>query len=422
MSWLVIDAGSQAVKWAHSDAEGNRFLGTGVEVRLSLEPLAQRLANVWRVPRASAAFGCCVADDETLLQIERAAFDAAGIRVTWLRAQRHFAGRGPGYGLALINTYRDTLDLQADRWHAMIAACAKFPGESLVLVNVGATMSVDFIHGQPARAAIFIGGVIAPGVQAMIDAVARVTERLPATNGAIVTNPDNTDDAIVTGVAHAQIGLIERRTREFAAELAREGLPLPRVLLSGARVRSLLGPLARSLVADGHASAVSIEDNLVLRGVALRAHAEVADDPHLLPARPAVRVETQPAAVTAATAATHAATEAHAAETSPAREPGAQSNGPAGAPAPEAATTPEAPADAPRAADESPRPDDALTVAAPTASAPTVPAPAGMAVAAVSAADAAPAVAATAATRTHELPTLSFAAALMASLREGMQR
>lgn len=283
--WLVIDAGNSAIKWAHSDAEGNRFLGTGVEVRLSLEPLAQRLATVWRVPRARAAFGCCVADDETVASIERATREAAGIGVTWLHAQPHFAGRGPGYGLALINTYRDARELHADRWHAMIAACAKFPGESLVIATSGTTVTVDCVHGEPAKAAVFVGGVIAPGQQPMVDAVARSTGRLPAANGAVVTNPDNTDDAIVTGVTYAQIGLIERKTRDFAAELAREGLPPPRLLLAGGRVRPLLGPLARTLLADRYAYAVSIEDNLVLRGVALRAHAEVAESGHqvLLP-------------------------------------------------------------------------------------------------------------------------------------------
>lgn len=160
MSWLVIDAGNTAVKWAHSDAEGNRFIGTGVEYRLNLQPLAERLASAWRLPRPTAAFACSVADDETMQAIEKAVDEVAAIDVQWLRAQPHFAGRGPGYGLALINGYRDPLQLGADRWHAMIAACAKYPGEALVVAMSGTATTVDCVRGETGKAALFLGGVI----------------------------------------------------------------------------------------------------------------------------------------------------------------------------------------------------------------------------------------------------------------------
>jgi len=279
MSWLVIDAGNTAVKWAHSDAEGNRFIGTGVEYRLNLQPLADRLAAAWRLPRPTAAFACSVADDETMRAIERAVDEVAAIDVQWLRAQPHFAGRGPGYGLALINGYRDPLQLGADRWHAMIAACAKYPNESLVVATSGTATTVDCVRGEAGKAALFLGGVIAPGLELMVSSLARGTARLPLADGRIVAHPDNTEDAIATGTTNAQIGLIERVARSFSAELADEGRPPPRLLLSGGRARSLFAALGRHLLAERIVTAVSIEDNLVLRGVALRAHAEAAEAP-----------------------------------------------------------------------------------------------------------------------------------------------
>lgn len=279
MSWLVIDAGNTAVKWAHSDAAGNRFIGTGVEYRLNQQPLAERLASAWRLPRPAAAFGCSVADDETTQAIEKAVDEVAAIDVQWLRAQPHFAGRGPGYGLTLINGYRDPLQLGADRWHAMIAACAKYPNESLVVASSGTATTVDCVRAEAGKAALFLGGVIAPGFELMVASLARGTARLPRANGDIVAHPDNTDDAIATGVYHAQLGLIERIAREFSAELAGAGHPPPRLLVSGGRARSLFAALGRHLLAERIVSAVSIEDNLVLRGVALRAHAEVAESP-----------------------------------------------------------------------------------------------------------------------------------------------
>ncbi|MEW5882188.1 MAG: type III pantothenate kinase [Pseudomonadota bacterium] len=279
MSWLVIDAGNTAVKWAHSDARGNRFIGTGVEYRLNLQPLAARLAAAWRLPRPTAAFACSVADDETMQAIERAVEEVAAIDVQWLRAQPHFAGRGPGYGLALINGYRDPLQLGADRWHAMIAACAKYPNESLVVATSGTATTVDCVRGEAGKAALFLGGVIAPGFDLMVASLARGTARLPLADGRVVAHPDNTEDAIATGTANAQIGLIERVARGFSAELADEGRPPPRLLLSGGRARSLFAALGRHLLAERVVTAVSIEDNLVLRGVALRAHAEAAEAP-----------------------------------------------------------------------------------------------------------------------------------------------
>jgi type III pantothenate kinase len=283
MSWLLLDVGNTAVKWAHSDAQANRFVGTGIELRLNTQPLAQRLANAWRVPRARRAFGCSVADQATMAAIEEAARAAAGIPVTWLRSQPHFAGRGPGYGLALINAYRTPEQLGADRWHAMIAACAKHPGESLVIASSGTATTVDCVRAEPGAAAAFLGGVIAPGVDLMQESLARGTARLPdvryVIDGRVVPHPDNTDDAIVTGVFHAQAGLVERVVREFAAELASDGRVAPRLLLAGGRARTMLAALGQRLLGPGERASVtgvSIEDNLVLRGVALRAHAESA--------------------------------------------------------------------------------------------------------------------------------------------------
>ncbi|MCX8004065.1 MAG: type III pantothenate kinase [Burkholderiaceae bacterium] len=282
MSWLLLDVGNTAIKWAHSDAHGNRFVGTGLALRAAAGPLAQRLAEAWRVPRATRAFGVSVADAATMQAVEEAAHAAAGIGVKWLGAQPHFAGRGPGYGLALINAYRQPAQLGPDRWHALIAACAKFPGESLVVASGGTATTVDCVRAEPGAAAVFVGGVIAPGFDLMQESLARGTARLPDTrtvvDGRIAAHPDNTEDAIVTGVFQAQAGLIERVVGEFAAELAGERRPPPRLLLAGGRARALQAALGDRLRQAGHVSGISIEENLVLRGVALRAHAEVEAD------------------------------------------------------------------------------------------------------------------------------------------------
>jgi type III pantothenate kinase len=286
LSWLVIDAGNTAIKWARSDARGLRFVGTGIE-RLHQGSLADRLAAVWIVPRPSAAFGVCVADEATQRTIEEAVRSICGLGVTWFGAQRHFEGRGVAHSVALINGYTDPLQLGADRWHAMIGACAKYPDEPMVVVNAGTATTVDCLRAEPFSAAVFVGGVIAPGYDLMRESLARGTARLPLAEGRPAVHPLDTDTAIATGIHFAQIGLIENVVREFAAELDAARKEAPRLVLSGGRSRALLAPLTRSLLAERAVSAVSLEDSLVLRGVALRAHNEKGDASSLPPEPPA---------------------------------------------------------------------------------------------------------------------------------------
>jgi len=287
MSWLVIDAGNSTIKWARSVADGTRFLGGGVEAQardpLRAAVLDKHLTAQWITPPPLAAYGVCVADDVTRLAIEYAVRSAGSPEIRWFGAQRHFEGRGVAHTVALLNGYRDPLQLGADRWHAMIAACAKYPDESLIVVSSGTATTVDCVRAGPLAAAIFVGGVIAPGYDLMRESLARGTAQLPLADLRTEVNgyPRSTSDAIAGGVHYAQVGLVENIARQFAAELDGEGKDAPRLLLSGGRGRALLAPLTRSLLAEKAVSSIVLESNLVLRGVALRAHNEGAPPPTL---------------------------------------------------------------------------------------------------------------------------------------------
>jgi len=276
VSWLVIDAGNSAVKWAISDREGHRFMGTGFESNGSAAGLDARLMAAWGGLRFGGVYATSVADAEVTQAIERAVRACCGRAVSWFGPQRHFEGRGLGHGVALINGYRDPLQLGADRWHALIAACAKFPDQPLVVVSAGTATTVDCVRAEPYAAAVFLGGVIAPGFALMRDSLARGTARLPQVEE--IEQPSvhatATEQAIASGVHYAQLGLVENVVREFAAELERDGREPPRLLLTGGRARALFAPLSRSVLAERAVHALSLEHNLVLRGVALRAHTE----------------------------------------------------------------------------------------------------------------------------------------------------
>ena len=97
----------------------------------------------------------------------------------------------------------------------------------------------------------------------MLEALARRTARLPHARGAAVAFPDNTDDAIVTGIADAQAGAVER----IAARFARQQGAAVTVLLGGGAAAALHGWLQ----AAGAIAQVELAHNLVLRGLWRRA-------------------------------------------------------------------------------------------------------------------------------------------------------
>jgi type III pantothenate kinase len=258
MDWLLLDVGNSRLKWALAAAQGGQPVAADA---LAIAPgMGAQLVQAWRAqPRyaVSAAFGCSVAAADAVLAIEDAVMQAWSVPVHWFAAQAAFAAGG----LALANGYRRPEQLGADRWHALLAARAAHPGWPLVVVSAGTATTVDCVTAD----GHFVGGVIAPGVQLMFDSLARATAQLPQAAGEVVAFPDNTDDAIASGVLGSQIGLIERIVHSFARTHGAVQL----VLAGGAAAQ-----LQPHLHFDSAAvTATSTERNLVLRGVLTRARA-----------------------------------------------------------------------------------------------------------------------------------------------------
>lgn len=276
MSLLVIDAGNSAVKWAVGDRNLRRFIGVGIAAHGAVDGLDKRLAEAWRGRRVSSVFATSVTNEAVMRAIDQAVGHCCGVPVTWFRSQRHFEGHGVSSGIALINGYREPEQLGADRWHALIAGCALHPGESLVIASAGTATTVDCVRAAPDAAAVFAGGVIAPGARLMRESLAQGTARLPLaeTHAAPSVHATGTAEAIAGGVHFSQLGLIENVARAFATELVQAGKPPPHLLLTGGDAQALVAPLTRALRTHGVVTTVALEQNLVLRGIALRAQAE----------------------------------------------------------------------------------------------------------------------------------------------------
>ena len=251
---LLLDLGNTALKWAQ--AEGQRLGTAQVQLhRGRAAGLEQRLVHAWKsVAWSGPTFGCSVAASEVRDAVEGAVRICGG-SIRWLAAQDHYDG-----DFVLKNGYRTPGQLGADRWHGMLGACERRPQRSLVLVAAGTATTIDCVEWREG-VAHFIGGCIAPGTQLMLESLAQRTGGLPHARGDAVDFPDNTDDAIVTGVADAQTGLalrlVERAQRRFGSA--------PEVIVSGGDADVLAARLSVCGVP------LAIEHNLVLGGLALRA-------------------------------------------------------------------------------------------------------------------------------------------------------
>lgn len=241
---LCLDAGNTRIKWGIAATPGDGWLARGAVDTAAPLALAAQLAEQ---PPLQRAIACSVAGArlETTLSTLLA---ERGIALSWLRSGASAHG--------VVNGYRDSAQLGADRWAALIGARGLHDGPAIV-VMAGTATTVDRLDADGR----FRGGLILPGFDLMRGSLARNTAQLPLAQGAPARLPQSTDEAIVSGCLMAQAGAIER----FFAPLAHD--PRARCLLSGGAATLLAGVIDLPLL---HV------DNLVLEGLRRAAFAEQA--------------------------------------------------------------------------------------------------------------------------------------------------
>lgn len=188
---LCIDSGNSRIKYGFWD--GRQWLHAGAipqpdvarlreVLQFGPQPERVMLANVAGAA-AEAAIRDALAIHGACLEVVHSSAAACGVR----------------------NGYRDPSRLGVDRWCALIGARSLRQG-SLLVVMAGTATTVDALDAD----GNFLGGLILPGQQLMLAALAGKTAGLPQAAGQHATWPDCTDDAMVTGAIEAQAGAVER--------------------------------------------------------------------------------------------------------------------------------------------------------------------------------------------------------------------
>ncbi len=244
---LLLDAGNTRLKWAWLSDRGLgeqhavAHRGVAAERWLTELPSGEHRHATERVLVSN------VAGEDVRRALTAWSEAALGVTPEFPRASPQLLG--------LVNAYLEPRLLGVDRWLALLGAWTERRTAACV-VDAGTATKVDAVdaHGR------HLGGVIAPGIALMRDAlmsktsdIARAAELGPASLADLLAN--NTVGAVAGGARLALAGLAER-----AVELVESQLGVrPALLLTG-------GDAAE--IASAMRSPPQIVPDLVLRGLA----------------------------------------------------------------------------------------------------------------------------------------------------------
>ena len=153
----------------------------------------------------------------------------------WAKVAERITGRkpivvGPGVKTGLPLRYDNPSEIGADRVADAVAAI-DLAGAPVVVVDLGTATNIEVID----RNGNFLGGVIAPGMNTGVQALAQFAARLPQVD---LTLPKhvvgtNTDDVIRSGIIYGEVARIDGLVRMIFDELGYEAPVIATGGLSG---------------------------------------------------------------------------------------------------------------------------------------------------------------------------------------------
>ena len=239
---LVIDVGNSRMKWAMRGPAG--WTARGAVANQDIGTLAVR--DWQNLERPARAVGVNVAGEAARVRVE-GQLARWRLPVEWLSASNEAGG--------VRNSYDTPSQLGPDRWASLIAARRRAiaANESVpracIVANAGTAVTIDALDGD----GVFRGGLILPGIDVMLRALADNTAGLRKPPGKFESYPTNTPDALFSGAVQAACGAIEQLRRWLRGH--------------GPEVTCYIAGGSAPDIAPHLAAPVELVDNLVLEGV-----------------------------------------------------------------------------------------------------------------------------------------------------------
>ncbi len=210
MSVLLVDLGNSRLKWAEYSPDPWRTDATP----LDKGDFTLLLDSVWgKIAAPKKVVVCSVSTPARLNALEK------WVQARWSVTPHIIRPRAEQLGVK--NLYRNTQQLGADRWAALIGARGMTASAACV-VDAGTAVTVEALSARGE----FLGGAIFPGLRLLRDSLVRGTEAIPAAAGNVTDClARSTEDGVAAGTLFGLAGAVERLIDEYRQTLG-EGVEI----------------------------------------------------------------------------------------------------------------------------------------------------------------------------------------------------
>lgn len=194
---LLIDIGNSRLKWSW---QAQHRHGPIDAIAYAVETLANILPALWSdEPPPRQVWVASVAKPAVSKILDKFLVTQWGVSAHYIHATQT--------ALGVSNAYTDPTQLGCDRWASMLAAYHQ-EHQCVMVVDCGSAVTIDAIDAQGHH----LGGTISPGISLSNTALTLHTNMQWHANDSAL--PDkvfaiSTAEAIMTGIGHGIIGLIE---------------------------------------------------------------------------------------------------------------------------------------------------------------------------------------------------------------------
>ncbi len=232
---LLIDVGNQRIKWATSHQLRSHPAQSAQERPqnkcLQNEPIESGQADLFQaleraftgLPDPDGVLISSVARPEVNQILSEACTSFWGSPPIFMKSRKH--------GKGLFNRYDTPEDLGVDRWLAMVGARLMTGNRSMVVIDAGTAVTIDYVDAQ----GVFDGGIIFPGMATMIYSLHSSTGQIESVTvdtmkGCLSYQNSNTWGAVENGVMLAVVSAMDCAIRHYK-KIA--GLELKLILTGG---------------------------------------------------------------------------------------------------------------------------------------------------------------------------------------------